>query len=496
MASVAAGLLALRGKANATGCAFAPLVVMSLLVVASREERRRAARAVRGLWQSLEAVATGGRTPWAAAVVFVALPATWLYLSNNRVEAIGDTSMVIPTAVSLLTEGNTDLDEFHRPEFWWYHATDDARHDGVSYFVRRRGGHLYASHPVGLVPLALPVVAASRLMGGRVSEPMVQLRLEKLTAAALAGVSLGLFFLLALHLARPVPALVTTGVLAVASGMFTTVGQNLWAHDGLILGSLLVLLIEFRGPGWRATALQGLICGTMPALRPTAVSVLLPFGLWLAWRSPRRAAAVAGLGAVALAPWAAYHMLIYGSLLGPSAVHAAGANWSPGAVSRLAGVLVSPGRGLLVYQPWVVLAGLALVPSLRRHAARLAGESSSPAGWVWVCLAAVALDVAIVSAWHVWWGGWCWGSRLVVGIVPLCALLCVRPVAALMEKTPGRVAILSLALLGAVVQWPAVYRGALPWNVRHARTLEADVWSWREAPFLGPVAPSLGATRD
>ena len=40
--------------------------------------------------------------------------------------------------------------------------------------------------------------------------------------------------------------------------MSTTVAQNLWQHDGVIFGSLIVLLIEFRGPGRLGTLAQGI----------------------------------------------------------------------------------------------------------------------------------------------------------------------------------------------------------------------------------------------
>jgi hypothetical protein len=484
-------VLAVRGKANSTPCIFASLIAPAVLIGASVEERRRAGRAARALWASVERFPETNALPWAAAAVFAAVPTALLCLSNDRVETIGDTVMVIPTAVSLVTEGNTDLDEFHRPGVWWYEAPASDRIDGVSYFLKRSGGRLYASHPVGLAPLALPIVAASKLAGGRLDEPIVQLRLEKLTAATLAGTTLGLFFLAALHLVRPAPALATTALLAVASAVFTTLGQNLWEHGGVALGSMALVLLEFRRPGRWGTLGQGVVCGLMPACRLTAASVLAPFGLWVLCRSPRRAAWLAAGAVVAFAPWALYHQSVYGNPLGPSMVHAAGSNWSAAAAaSGLAGVLFSPGRGMLVYQPWLVLAALAVAPGLRRRAERWSVECA-PAGWGGVCLAAVVLDVAIVSAWHCWWGGWCWGSRLVAGVAPIGGLLCVRPVAALWASRRGRGVLAVVLTVGSLAHLPAVYAGAFRWNARHAADPTTAAWSWRESPFFEPFRPPL-----
>lgn len=493
---VGALVQALRGKANSSACLFVPLILPTLLVLLSRTERLRALRCTRGLWASLDTFAAGGKTPWFAAVVFVVIPVTLLNLSNNHVETIGDTSTIVPTAVSLITQGDTNLDEFCREGFWWVEVPENERLDGLSCFLRRCGQHIYASHPIGMVPLAVPVVAASKLAGGRISDPHVQIRLEKLTAAALGGVSLGVFFLLVLCLVRPTSALATTALLAVASGMFTTVGQNLWGHDGIILGSLIVLLLEFRGARRWGVVAQGLVCGTMPACRLTAVSFLVPFGAWVLARSPRRALLIVAVAALAYLPWASYYLSTYGNSLGPSTSHMTGSNWSGQISSRLAGVLVSPGRGLVTYQPWVVLALLPAIPLVHREATRRS-VGLGPPGWAAVCVAMIALDIGIVSAWHGWWSGWCWGSRLVVGIVPLCGLLCARSIDALFARQSGRTLVVALGLLGSLVQIPGVYTDAFRWNAYHGDGAEHAVWSWSDAPFLAPFTLPPGAgTRD
>ncbi len=231
-----------------------------------------------------------------------------------------------------------------------------------------------------MVSFALPVVALSKLVGGRIEEPVVQERLEKLTASAVAAVSLGIFFLIVLLLVPPIPALVTTWILAVSSGLFSTVGQNLWQHDGVILGSLLVLLLEFRGTGRRSTLVQGLICGMMPACRVIAVAFLVPMGIWVVLRSPRRGALMACGASLGYLPWMGYYWSVYGSPFGPSVGQMAGALWSAEVIAPIAGVLISPGRGLLIYQPWIVLALLLGVTAVRH------GIQKGPSGWWVVCI--------------------------------------------------------------------------------------------------------------
>jgi hypothetical protein len=127
------------------------------------------------------------------------------------------------------------------------------------------------------------------------------------------------------------------------------------------------------------------------------------------------------------------------------------------------------------------------IPSVRSRLATL-DRASSPSGWIWFCFVAIACQVLLISAWGCWWGGWCWGSRLVVEIVPLCALLCVRPIAVLGASRGGRALVLTLAILGLLVHIPAAYFNAIRWN--STAHFPDDLWSWTHAPFtewhLGP----------
>jgi hypothetical protein len=224
----------------------------------------------------------------------------------------------------------------------------------------------------------------------------------------------------------------------------------------------------------------------LPACRITAVTFLVPFVAWVAVRSPRRAALVGAVAGLAFLPWAAYYAGVYGSPFGPSSGQLDGGLWRGRVFWPIAGVLASPGRGLLVYQPWVVLALLACLPGVRRAAESL-GRRSGPTGWWGVAVAALVFQVGVVSAWWNWWGGSCWGSRLVVESVPLCALLGARPIAVLVRTGRGRALVLTLAGAGFLAQAPGVYLGGFRWNTPRTYTLEEDVWSWSRAPFLTPI---------
>ena len=441
------------------------------------------------LWEATRSEA--GKPPLRAVLVFVMLPAALLLLLRDYAIVSGDSRPAVLTASSLVSTGHCDLSRFAAIYAKLGLFTADGE---MPYFCQRTESGLYSSYPLGMVPFVLPAAATARLFGADLSRPNVHDRLEKWTAAWVAGLSLGLFFLLALHMAPPGPAWMTTLILGTGSVMFTTVGQALWQHGGVIFWSLLALLIEFRchdRPRLANTGVQSLAIGMLLACRLSSVALVVPFVLWVLIRSPKRALALAALGCFAFVPWALLHTSIYGTIFGPSTGQLASHNWSLANLSTLVAILISPGRGMLVYQPWILLVALFLFTSLREEMA--ANERTAcPSGWIGFCVWVILLHLSLISSWKCWWGGYCWGSRLAAEAIPLLALLCVRPIAVLWSTKRGKGLVLTLVLLSCLMHLPAIYLRSADWNgrvdvIHHTEKL----WSWSDPPFLYPLFNSL-----
>ena len=482
----AAALIALvehfRARAAYSTFPLFALIVPAFLCALSTGYRRRAVGWSRGEWARVEAYsAGGGAIPWLATAIFAIAPAWLLGLSNQRTLGAIDTKPVVPTAISLITQGNWELGEYMGTGLRRVNLLDRQGRVPLCFQVRPRG--IYSSYPAGMVPFAVVVAAISASFDANLDSVEVHRHLEKMTASIVSAASIGLFFLIALRLAPARSAWVSTAILAVSSGMFSTVSMGLWQHGGIILWSLIILLVEFRReevPTRWDPVIQGFACAQLVTCRLTSVAFLVPFGLWVLVRSPKRAVLVVAFAGLAYLPWSWAYWNTYGNLFGPSTGFLAGGLWSVDVSGPLAGVLFSPGRGLIVYQPWVLLAMAVAVPSVRARLSEV-GRVARPSGWVPFCLVAIASQVLLVSAWGCWWGGWCWGSRLVVDIVPLCALLCVRPIAALWTSRGGRALVLSMALLGLLAHLPAAYFNAVRWNA--TAHFPEDVWSWTHSPL-------------
>ncbi len=121
---------------------------------------------------------------------------------------------------------------------------------------------------------------------------------------------------------------------------------------------------------------------------------------------------------------------------------------SPDAIlSALYGLFLSPGKGLVEYAPVVLLAPFGLVLLWRRRRAETA-----------LLLALILVDsVAHANILIRWVGGWSWGPRFLVPVIPLVLLLAaplLRP--GRWRRNPATTALVVLGIVGFAVQLPAL----------------------------------------
>jgi len=207
----------------------------------------------------------------------------------------------------------------------------------------------------------------------------------------------------------------------------------------------------------------------MLVCRPSAVTFLLPFGVWMMMRDTRRALLLTLQSLLCYLPWAWMNRSITGSLFGPS-MSLLNQEWT--AAGSLSGILFSPARGVFVYQPW-----LFLLFALRR---------SRLIPWWPLLVSAVFLQTLLVASWPMWWGGHCYGSRLLTETVPLLGLLLLKPLDNILAKSWGCWLAGTLVVLGLMLHLPGSHGSAMGWNFTPASIDEQTerLWDWRYPPFL------------
>ena len=397
-----------------------------------------------------------------------------VYHSNLRPVASGDSlpAALIPFAICL--DGTVHLDRFGP----WID-------EHISYgptVVRKSGGHWYSIYPIAgpvlvsplYLPLALMPSVREQAPGTLIAIARVA---EKLTAVLLAAASAVALFGLLRRLTTRRACWILTIVFALGTVNWSTSSQALWQHTFSalpIIGCLYAVdLWDGARPRWDWIA--GVCAGLALAIRPTNVAMLpaLMLALWVIGARTLAWFRVFVPAAAAAALTVAYNLHAFQSVTGGYPARLGG-DWIEG----LAGILVSPGRGLLLYTPVTLFALCAF--SARARESRMRHRPLIAASAVFVLA-----DVALVAKWPVWWGGYCWGPRL---LTEVCAPIMVLIAAgwASLGSPVWRWSFAAAALYGCLIQAAGVYcypKGrwdAAPVSVNEA---PARLWDWADNPI-------------
>lgn len=315
--------------------------------------------------------------------------------------------------------------------------------------ILRTGGHYSHYFPVGPSVVALPFVALARLRGWDM-RTTDNYRLQEILSALTAMAAFLLSYALAHCYVSAYPALAIAFVSVLGSSLISTLGTAFWSHNPTVLFIGGTLLLLARADSGAATAPHPLALGGLLFLaflcRASAAAFILSVFGYLALRQRR---SLLPVGVVALALLLLYLLWTY-RLTGSGTT----TYYSPSrlAVERaplwvgISGNLISPGRGILVFSPFLLalLAGYVVYWKTLWHRPM-----------VWLCVVWFGLHVVLVARAASWWGGWSFGPRLLTDLWPGIVLLTALGWAAVAGNTRGRRARLwGMAYLGLAL--PAI----------------------------------------
>ncbi len=339
--------------------------------------------------------------------------------------ASGDTIPSRYVPFSIILEGNFDLDEF--PHLYDNKAKlTYPTQDGIPYYLRRTEGHYYSAYTVGPAVLALPIYLVP-VLAGMDPESKNNETLARFTAALVTACS-AVFLFLALQL------LVSTRwayafSLAYAFGTvsLSISSQMMWQHgpSQLFMALFLYLMVlgkeRYKYIPWACLAASCAI-----VMRSTNALAVLPFGLLILLRHRRLLIFSALLFIVPVLLLATYYLVHFGALSASfefSRLSILSCFRQIPLYEGLLGILLSPAKGLFVYSPVLLLAIAGSAIGIRARNGLLIASTVG-----------VILVVLLVSQWFMWWGGHCYGYRLLADITPLLCF-CLYPLGTKLEKS-------------------------------------------------------------
>lgn len=372
--------------------------------------------------------------------------------SFRAIQTIDATTNVL-VAYSLVNDGDPFLDEFQ------------ADRDRLSYWSFPVGTHQVSPYPPGAAIVGIPFAAIGRALGVAPPEAAAVTIFGRLAAAVAAAASVGVVFLAAARLADARHAVVVAGLYGLATATWPVSAGALWQHAPaqlcLALG-LLALLPGAGGSGARF-ALAGAAFGLATLTRipdglflaAGGASVLLTYG----GRATLRYALGAALPLLALV---AYQTAVFGSPFDLGyATYNFRAEREP--LVGIIGNLISPGRGLFVFSPFLAVAAVELI---RRSFVR------DGRALLIRCQLVAATGILVLYASSVdWWGGSGYGNRYLADALPLLSL----GLAFWLGRAHGRATLIAFAVAAA-------------WSFALA-LVGALFYDWQEWSWEGTASP-------
>jgi hypothetical protein len=364
------------------------------------------------------------RSPWALglepaghgverlrALVVAALCFT-VYSANARVIPSADTRPARYLPFAVLRDHRLTLEGFA--------AEVQARVPG-QFAVHEVDGRLVSIYPViaplAAVPLYVPAYLYLDATGWNAADVgFLAALLEKTAAATFASLAMGGLYLLLRRRLEVREALILTIACAFGTTTWAIASQALWQHGPAQLALVAALLAATAPPTTRTLALAGAWAVLLAAMRLPDLLLALPvavFCLLQARGRRQQGAFLAGaFGMTALV--LACNLAAAGRLAGGSAFHPGLATpltyFARPFLAGLARELVSPGKGLLLFSPWLLM-GL-----VRRPDSDVAGDRLLDR---LLGLGILAQLVLFAKAGGL--GGFCYGPRFTTDLMPAAA---------------------------------------------------------------------------
>jgi len=364
-----------------------------------------------------------------------------VYNASLRPLGTGDTFAAPYVSLSLVREGDFDLNEFGwaRGDF---KSIDPAGNGAV-----RAGARLVSKYPPMSSLLATPLFATFLFVPrlGFPDNEFLLSQIGKMAATVFAALSVVSVYL-AVRWTRRRWAVFVAGIYAFCTCTWF-VSQALWQHPACEMALAFALCCLVRAEqDRRFLAPLGFALALALAARHASVGIVGVLGAYAVWRHreawPRLVIGALPVSVVQLA----YNCYCFGSPLATGYQAEAWRAWQTPLAAGLVGHLIGPSRGLLVFSPFLVF----VVVGLR--CAWQGRRDSTTARLVTVSGLAAGAHLLLLSKWSPWHGGMSYGYRMIVEICPLLVFVLAFGLDRIWRSKAWRTTFVVLVLVSAGIQ--------------------------------------------
>ncbi|MCI0617103.1 glycosyltransferase family 39 protein [bacterium] len=407
-------------------------------------------------------------------LLFVVCVVLILYFGNYRTLGSSDTIPARYLPLSILREGNFDLDEFSN-----LHSR--ASSSGMVY----RRNHFISSYPVGAALLASPFYLPSAI-GPMQGNSRFVADLDKMAAAFLVILSVIVLYFAILQLTTHGMALLITAVYALATSSFSVSSQALWQHGPAQLCLTAALYCLVRGskePRW--IFLAGFPTALAIACRPTDALLVIPMGLYVLFHQTKK---VPGFLLFTLPP--ILFQILYNYYYFDNPFHTQWrldqeGFWTTPFLEGLSGILFSPARGLFIYSPILLFSFVGIIVCWTKHEFVLLRYLSI----------GVLANLVLYSRFFMWWGGSTYGPRLLADLLPILCLF-FYPIKDFLAKRNTRIIFIVLTAFSITAHAIGAYTYDPYFSSNlHINFNSSAAWRWTDNQLVNPVKHVLNLVR-
>ncbi len=440
-----------------------------------------------------------GRVPiWI--VLFIFFLSLYLLTANGRIDS-GDGEAIYQVTRSIVDKCAFAIPP-PPPEEKFYDSfgseiSQELLAGGGAYGAWGAGGHYYSKYGIGQSLIAIPLYLGGLILGRVVTSPGIHFFTRFSTAMLnplVSAVVCALVFGFCIRLGLPTRSAVNL-TLVYGLGTIAWPYSKTFYSEPLVtmflLASVYVLVSLKNTSRVAKLLLAGGLWGASILVKLTALIVAPALLLYLVAKGREKGQHLRGLigdlallfapvlGSASVIFW--YNAVRFGSAFdtGYRAV-----NWSlAGGVMGLYGLLFSPGRGIFLYMPIVILSVPALLNFYKQHKWEAALFS--------LIIAAYTL---IHSAYNSWEGGGVWGPRLLLPMIPFLIIPLSSLLPAISQRKWLEFLFVALLFCSILIQISAISVS----NIRHLQAVYMDSpVNFYDRTFYQPAySPLLGQWRS